>query len=74
MEISLTSEVETRLNQLASRMGRGADQVVQELVVSYLEHQEWFKGEVEKGFASLERGEFIAHDAVGHRVKRILQA
>ena len=74
MEISLTSEIETRLNELARRTGRRADQMVQELVASYLEHEEWFKVEVEKGLASLERGEFLPHDAVGDRVQRTLHA
>jgi predicted transcriptional regulator len=38
--------------------------VVQELVANYLDHDEWFKQEVEKGLASLGSGKFISHEEV----------
>ena len=60
MEISLTPDVEERLNQLASQAGKGKEQVVQELIANYLEHDEWFRQEVAKGLASLDRGESVS--------------
>jgi predicted DNA-binding protein len=50
MEISLAPEVEARLARIASEEGKAANQVVQELVASYLDHDEWFRREVQKGW------------------------
>jgi RHH-type transcriptional regulator, rel operon repressor / antitoxin RelB len=74
MEISLTPDVEERLNQLASQAGKGKEQVVQELIANYLEHDEWFRQEVAKGLASLDRGESVPHDEVGRRMERRLRS
>ena len=72
MEISLAPELEAKLKQIASQTGKGANQVVQELVASYFDHDEWFKQEVEKGFASLDRGKFVSHKEVRRRMERVL--
>ncbi len=74
MEISLTPDAEERLNQLASQAGKGKEQVVQELIANYLEHDEWFRQEVAKGLASLDRGESVPHDEVGRRMERRLRS
>jgi predicted transcriptional regulator len=72
MEISLAPELEAKLKQIASQTGKRADQVVQELVASYFDHDEWFKQEVEKGLASLDRGKFVSHKEVRRRMERVL--
>jgi predicted transcriptional regulator len=72
MEIHLAPEVEDKLNR-APRAGRGADQVVKDLVESYVHHDESFKQEVRQGVASLDRGEFIEHDEVVSRIERMFQ-
>jgi predicted transcriptional regulator len=74
MEISLTPEMQRRLNQIASQSGRGTEEVVQELVANYLEHDAWFRQEVEKGLASLDRGDAVSHDEVGRRMERRLRS
>jgi predicted transcriptional regulator len=72
MEISFAPELEARLNRIASETGKGPDEVVRELVASYLDHDEWFRQEVAKGLASLDRGKFVSHDAVRRQMERIL--
>jgi predicted transcriptional regulator len=74
MEIPFTPELEAKLDQVASETGRGADQLVVELVTSYFDHQEWFKREVEKGIASLNREEFITHEEVGRQMEHLLSS
>jgi predicted transcriptional regulator len=74
MEISLTPEVEARLAQIASEEGKGAGQVVQELVANYLDHDEWFRREVQKGLASLDAGRFVSHEEVRREMDRILKS
>ncbi len=74
MEISLAPEVEARLARIASEEGKAANQVVQELVESYLDHDEWFRREVQKGLASLDSGKFVSHEEVGRQIERILRS
>jgi predicted transcriptional regulator len=72
MEISFAPELEAKLNRIASQTGKGPDQIVQELVATHLDHDDWFRQEVRKGLASLDRGESISHEEVRQRMERIL--
>lgn len=72
MEISLAPEVEARLARIASETGKAANEVVQELVADYLDHDEWFKREVKKGLASLDSGKFVSHEEVGRDIGPVL--
>ena len=72
MEITFAPELQARLNRIASETGKGPDEVVRELVASYLDHDEWFRQEVAKGLASLDRGKFVFHDNVRRQMDRIL--
>ena len=74
MEISLAPELEAKLNQIASETGKGANQVVQELVANYLDHDEWFKREVKKGLSSLDDGKSVSHEEVRRQMERILSS
>jgi predicted transcriptional regulator len=74
MEISLAPELEAKLNRIASEAGKGATQVVQELVANYLDHYEWFKREVKKGLSSLDNGKSISHEEVRRQMERILSS
>jgi predicted transcriptional regulator len=74
MEVSLAPEVEARLAKIASESGKAASQVVQELVASYVDHDEWFKREVQKGLDSLDNGKFVSHEEVGRQIERILES
>jgi len=40
MEISFAPELEAKLNRIASQAGKAPDEVVRELVASYLDHDE----------------------------------
>lgn len=74
MEISLAPDVEARLARIASEAGKAVDQVVQELVADYLDHDDWFRKEAQKGFASLDAGKFVSHKEVGRKIERILRS
>jgi predicted transcriptional regulator len=73
VEISLAPELETKLARIASEAGKAANQVVQELVADYLDHDDWFKREVQEGLASLDGGKFVSHEEVGRQIERILR-
>lgn len=68
MEVYLTPEKESRLQQLATRTGRDAAQVVEEAVDRLLDYDARFSAAVEQGRASAQRGDLIEHD---HLVERI---
>lgn len=72
MEISLPRNVEARLNQIAAETGKGPNQVVQELVADYLDHDEWFRKEVAQGLSSLDHGKSVTHEEMRQRMDRIL--
>jgi predicted transcriptional regulator len=71
MQVQLTPEEETRLAELAARDGRTTGDLVQEAVKRYIEDDPKFIAAVIKGLASLDRGEFISHEAVGKRIDRL---
>jgi len=71
MEIHLNPELEAKLSGIASKSGRAAEQVIQELVERFVDHDQWFRQEVEKGLAQLDRGEFIEHDEVVARIEKM---
>jgi len=72
MEIPLAPDLEAKLNRIASQSGKGARQIVEELVSNYFDHDEWFRQEVEKGLASLDRGRSVSHEDAHRQMKRIL--
>jgi predicted transcriptional regulator len=72
MEIQFPPEMEEQLNSLAVESGRGKVQLVVEMVANQLSYDAWFRREVEKGIASLDRGEFVEHTEVGKHMERIL--
>ncbi|HEY3767264.1 MAG TPA: hypothetical protein VGN44_01205 [Candidatus Angelobacter sp.] len=71
MEVRFSPEFEAELKRVASASGRGAEQLVQEIVETYLNHDQWFKAEVQKGLGQLDKGEFVDHDEVVARIERM---
>lgn len=72
MEISFAPEFEAKLKRIASQTGKGPDEVVRELVANYLDHDEWFRHQVEMGLASLDRGKSVSHEEVRRQIEQIL--
>ena len=71
MEVPLTQDQLTRLAQVAKARGRTADELAQEVLTRYLEEEARFVEAVKLGEAQLERGEYLTHDEVGQRIKRL---
>ena len=74
MEISLKPDVEAGLERIALNEGRPAQQLVQELVEKFLDYDAWFRGEVEKGIAELDRGESVPHRDVEEHIQPLLRS
>ncbi len=74
MDVRFSPEFEAKLKRVASESGRGPEQLVQEIVQTYLDHDAWFKAEVQKGLAQLDNGEFIGHDEVLARIEQMFHS
>jgi predicted transcriptional regulator len=74
MEVHFTPEQQEQLAQFANRIGKDAEQVVLETVSRMLEDEARFAQAVQKGFASLDRGEYVEHEEVEARIKRLFQS
>lgn len=74
MEVHFSSELEAKLNRIAAENRRGPEEYVRELVEHYLDQDAWFREEVKKGLAQLDRGDFLAHDEVVARIERMFRS
>ena len=73
MDVQLSPEQQERLEKLAADRGADTSTVLSQMVAHALEYEEWFIREVEKGRASLRRGEFVDHDELKARIAKRLQ-
>ncbi len=64
MEVHFTPDLEAKLSRLASNRGRDAETLVQEAVEPFVDYDDWFLQEVEKGLATADNGEFVEHEAI----------
>jgi predicted transcriptional regulator len=64
MEIPLNPDLQAKLNRLALQQGRPTESLVLEAVQRFVDYDDWFLREVQKGLASADRRELIGHDEV----------
>ena len=70
MNLRVPPELEARLNRLAAETGRTVDQVALDLLTSSVDHDEWFRKELEKGRIAVREGRLLDHDDVSFRIDR----
>ncbi len=70
MNLQVPPELEAKLTRLAAESGRTVDQVALDLLANSVDHDEWFRREVEKGRLSAREGRLLAHDEVASRIDR----
>lgn len=74
MEVHLTPEQEAELSELATRKGRDADTLAQEVLGFYLKHEARFVEAVKRGIASADRGDLIERDEILARINRLVNS
>ena len=74
MDVHLSPDKQARLQQIGTRVGKNAEQMVEEAVDRMLEYEEHFVAAVEAGRASARRGDLLDHDDVAERIERILHS
>jgi predicted transcriptional regulator len=72
MEVRLAPETEAKLNELAAGRGLTAESLVREAVERFVDYDEWFIRQVEKGLAQIESGELLEHQEVGARLDKLI--
>ena len=70
MNLQVPPELEARLTRLATETGRSVDQVALDLLASSIDHDEWFRREVEKGRVSARAGRLLTRDEVVSRIDK----
>jgi predicted transcriptional regulator len=70
MEINLNIDLQAKLARLAAERGRDTQALVQEAIERFVDHDDWFVREVEKGLAAADRGEFIDHEDIGKLINK----
>jgi predicted transcriptional regulator len=72
MEVPLSPDVQSKLARLAAERGRDAEALAREAIERFVDYDEWFVKEVEKGLAQIARGEVLTHEEVGARLEKSL--
>jgi predicted transcriptional regulator len=65
MEIQLAPDLQAKLARLASESGRDTQALVQEAIERFVDYDEWFLREVDKGLAAADQGQFLEHEDIG---------
>jgi len=73
MEVHFNPELEAKLERVAAEIHSGADQYVQQLVEHYVDHDVWFRQKVAEGLEQLDKSQFLSHEEVGARLKKLLR-
>jgi predicted transcriptional regulator len=72
MNVSLDPAVQAKLRRLASEQGRAAEALAREAIERFVNYDDWFIKEVDKGLAQIARGEVLSHEQVGTRLEKLL--
>ncbi|MGA3323740.1 MAG: hypothetical protein ABSF45_04655 [Terriglobia bacterium] len=72
MDIFLGADVQSKLERLAAERGLKAESLAREAIERFVNYDEWFMGEVEKGLEQIARGEVLSHEQVGSRLEELL--
>lgn len=73
MEVHLTKEQESALNEISHRTGRNTDQLVSDALSRFIEHEFWFVRSVREGIASLDIGKGVEHDEVVDSIEALFR-
>ncbi len=70
MKLLVPPDLEAKLARVAAGSGRTADEVALEMLAVSVEHDEWFRNEVEMGRLSAREGRLISEEDLASRINR----
>jgi predicted transcriptional regulator len=71
MEVHLDADMHAKLARIAVERGRDAEVLAREAIERFVDYDEWFIHEVEKGLAQIDQGE-VTHEEVGTRIEKLI--
>jgi predicted transcriptional regulator len=74
MRIELTLEQENQVTRIAAQEGRDVGEVARDLFSRFLSEESRFVAAVKLGEADLDASDFVTHEDVGGRVRRLREA
>jgi predicted transcriptional regulator len=72
MEVHLDPDVQAKLTRIAAERGSDAELLAREAIERFVDYDEWFILEVERGVAAADSGELLTHEEVGTRLEKLL--
>jgi predicted transcriptional regulator len=72
MNVALDPALQAKLLRLAAERGCDAEALAREAIERFVNYDEWFINEVEKGLAQIARGEVLSHEQVEARLEKLL--
>jgi predicted transcriptional regulator len=73
MEVHFKPELLEKVERVAAENRSGADEYVRQLVENYVDHDAWFRRKVTASLGKLDRGEFLTHEDVGGRLRKMFE-
>ena len=73
MELRLTPELQAKVERAAAENKSDAAEYVQQLVEHYVDHDQWFRKQVQKGLDQLDMREYVEHEEVWARMEKLLR-
>ena len=71
-DVARVPGAQSKLARLAAERGRDPEALAREAIERFVDYDEWFVKEVEKGLAQIARGEVLTHEEVGARLEKSL--
>jgi predicted transcriptional regulator len=69
VEIPITADTQAKLSRIAAARGSDPKSLAQEAIERFVDHDEWFLREVEKGLTSAGNSTLLSHEEVGVRLE-----
>ena len=66
--------MQAKVERAAAENNSEAAEYVQQLVEHYLDHDQWFRRQVQRGLDQLDRGEYVEHEEVWARIEKMFRA
>ena len=73
MDVHFAPELLAKLDRAAADIQSDTAEYVEQLVEYYVDHDVWFRNKIAGGLEQLDRGEFLTHEEVGERMKKMFQ-
>jgi predicted transcriptional regulator len=71
VKVHLEPELQAKIDRAAKESNCSPAEYVRQLIEHYVDHDVWFREQVEKGLDQLDWGEFLTHERVGARIEQM---